>query len=308
MICRVYNKDLRENDVKSKADDALLGKVPNSQGYSRDEFECFLSLCDILDSPLILIAHMTDNQINKAIGILKDTRTILVRCSSSRTGRSGNSHFVEGNLFVLELGVSFLNENLSWSEIVGFFEGNFGDAQAIITGYVPYQLRKYFGHGRTELPVLSDLSILCQGFLAVHSNPRGEPEGVLEKDHKDVRDALVKMGWPELCQGNACREFLISALLDCSKNGRRERNSLRSCVADQVYWEPLVTTISNLVKQCGNAIQMIHDVEWVGLPGYADWGPVQLILERIGDSKLSDLNPGIIARAFVQLANRLGEV
>ena len=58
---------------------------------------------------------------------------------------------------------------------------------------------------RHPVPVslLISIAILCQGYLAMHADVKGLPEGVTEQDREDVDSALKKMQWQAFCTSNA---------------------------------------------------------------------------------------------------------
>jgi hypothetical protein len=166
---------------------------------------------------------------------------------------------------------------------------------------------KWEGHGRGQ-PNLAALAILCQGYLAVYADCTGEPEGVPDEDLDDVRVALKRMQWPDLCRGGNGRELLAEALLDDSTEGPMRRSELRSQVLCAGYWHPVANALREQNRSRDKAIEWVKSSEWDALTGQASWGDVKELFSAIWDFSTSNLSPGNVAKAFVQLANRLGTV
>lgn len=210
--------------------------------------------------------------------------------------------------------------------IKAFYRMSSQQAQAILDGQLercPDVLRSLFRR-QTYPYFLLALEVLCLGLLAAHSNSQGEPEFVLSKDKDDVREALAIMQWSQFCRDRIGRELLVDDLLcepeGCSKN----RKVLREKIMATDYWMPLLEAMTNATEKPGIRIQSICKDEWDSLaPTLKEnhkltddqkWELVEDLLSAVSTLNFSASNPieelkympGLAARAFIQLANRLG--
>jgi hypothetical protein len=95
---------------------------------------------------------------------------------------------------------------------------------AVVKGVVPQDLQPYVGAPASDL--LLALSVLCQGYLAVHGGPGGVLEGDVDpKSVQTLTVALRQMGWIEaLSSGRG----LAPHSLDNTEAGKAAREALRN--------------------------------------------------------------------------------
>ncbi len=261
-------------------------------------------MADLQKAP-IAIVHTQDEEAWESL--LKNSPKGSIRLRSSGGGILQPRHRVgENGVYEFYLQIQHDNPHFTCRDILLIFTElkKRGMAKAVAEGNCPCPLSKYFVKQATHN--LSVLLILCQGFIAVHANARGEPEDVPRADWTDVKMALTKMRWPELCSSGTGRELLVEELLDKSANGSIRRANLRKMACDPQFWTPLLEGMRSLGSNCDKVIHTICREEWDTLTGNEDWGPVRELLRFAWDSAGANPGPGNVARAFVPLANRLG--
>lgn len=147
---------------------------------------------------------------------------------------------------------------------------------------------------------LSTLSILCQGYLAMHAAPDGKPEGVSDRALRSVANALDKMGWCDLCKGGPGRELLVSELRDDNAESRNSRRQKRDDIReeDAFYWSPLADEAN---------LPQVVTTEWQTLMSNIEARPtdeIKWLVGRIGRKEAID-SPGRVAVAYIALAEAL---
>ena len=141
--------------------------------------------------------------------------------------------------------------------------------------------------------LLESLAILCQGYLAVHADPRtGLPwfpdeEDVDEKDNKAVAEALKKMEWTKI--GNC-----TGVLSDTIRNPETRENEQRNVRAAS-WWRSVVGE--------GDP-KLLVEQQWG--KSQVDFRPV-LDLAQVLREGSDPVNPGLVAAAYLKLAERLAE-
>ncbi len=144
--------------------------------------------------------------------------------------------------------------------------------------------------------LLSSISILCQGFLALYSTPSGEPEDVEDCDKLAVSDALSLMGWSDLLLRQKNTKIPISVI---GTPEQREARRIQVGSIDSAYWRALIDTTSNMT------LKETVELEWNNFSGSctelfgAKLGPVDRLLEALIGKQ--ELTPGVVARAYIEI-------
>ena len=155
-----------------------------------------------------------------------------------------------------------------WNEIIVGLSDQ-GVRDALVRGENPNGLKKYFDY--ISVDVLSALSILCQGYLAVHAEKHG--------DDSQVSRALNQMGWS-------------NNLMTNSSNAPADK------VSTSGWWMKAFDGTNNLNEKAKD--------EWGEQEG---WSEVEDLLEWITEEQKPRKGPKprrIVATAYSKLAKRLG--
>lgn len=177
-------------------------------------------------------------------------------------------------------------------------------AQGVVRGRISPELARFFPPHTVVLPTRS---LLCQGYLAVHSDANGLAEGVCAHDVADVCRALDTMGWPIAVQLSELRAQMHEALRDTSRRGPEKRQALREQGYDKAYWAPLAAVVSRI-----SSFAALKATEWDPLCGMSreeeqgGWVQVRRLLSLLKDPGTPGSEAGIVARAYVELAAKMG--
>lgn len=156
---------------------------------------------------------------------------------------------------------------------------------------------------------LSALALLCQGYLAVHSDSSGNPEDVIEQDKKDVAEALVKMEHQKIFCSEASRAMLVEPLRSGSSE---DRVPLRARARAKCFWKHLVVPPNGGAPSLVAYLEGVKTKEWSLLSGKRanghepDWDQVEGLLKLLQTAHTPGAEVGMVARAFIQLADKLG--
>jgi hypothetical protein len=163
-----------------------------------------------------------------------------------------------------------------WQEILkGISDLN--NLKALVAGRNPQGLRSFFVH---EEEWLAALSILCQGYLAVHSQSS-------ESREREMDIALKKIGWTE--------DFI-----------REQGNTLRLSNLGSKMGE--VCAVSWWLNVLGNSevLRVSLTKEWQAL----DDSPLPESLERLLAAMVNESqiqSPELIAEVYLAIADKLGD-
>lgn len=94
-------------------------------------------------------------------------------------------------------------------------------------------LEKPATKGESTKNILAALSILCQGYIAVHYDPVNKK---LDPGYESGEKALEQMRWAEVFSDSAVKNMLVKELLDDS-NPNESRKHLYPKVEDPDYWD-----------------------------------------------------------------------
>lgn len=190
-----------------------------------------------------------------------------------------------------------------------FYSMTHEDARSVYEGklqYISVRLRPLFQRQKSPY-TLSALSILCQGYLAVHANSAGQPEGILDEEYETVKLALKRMKWPDFCLSRRKQDLLCKSLSNHEPDGPGKRESLRKETHESGYWIAIKEVLNGQSDESINAITSIRRLEWDALTGEAEWTPVKTLLEAVFNNFPFSVDATVVANAFIQLANRLGD-
>ena len=301
MITHAFNKDCDPGD---KGSDELLKKMPEAaKCFCYTEFAASLEFDPAV--PVLYIGHLTDRQMNEVVHTLEERESIVIRCSTVGRSESEYGHSQRGSLCILELRPKFCTvRREDWESIVALVTRERDTPRQIVAGSVPRALRLFF-ENRTSREYLNALSILCQGYLAVHANPEsGEPDlpdqysGPTQRD--SARSALEKMGWKAKWLEDKGRDCLSGQMLD--KNGRLE---LQGQVRTRSWWANIFTGVDlkeELVKEWWDKNDPAKG------EGEAREGLV--LVENLADAIVAtngdEIEPKTVADAYAAIADCLG--
>jgi hypothetical protein len=203
---------------------------------------------------------------------------------------------------------------LSAGQLLAFLRMTTEEAQAVLDyrgDRLNFWLRSIFF---PTLPtLLPALSVLCQGYLAVHA--------------ADVGGALQgKATTQEVDSAFAKNEFFntqqpIAAALDRMQwNKLKERNALpilRDELSAQVkqvrnlqWWRKPFGALDgsgDFDGQTWTEVQNRLELEWNAAKGEPVSGDVRGLLQGIGDGNSAGVTPELVAKAYLQIAERLGD-
>jgi hypothetical protein len=203
----------------------------------------------------------------------------------------------EGGLYL-----NYTTAGGKWSsEVTGKYSGGYRELmQAFKSLDAPMSigtLAKELKVTKREPDVLSALSILCQGYLAVHAEKQNGEWGPPE-----IKPALEQMGWIDLLDGEG--ESGIAGQLK-NMSGKRDE------VNDPNWWGDTFDE-DDLTKKAKE--------EW-GEASTDDWKSVRNLLRRVEpadgeessssrrpltEEELATVNPATVKDAYCALAERLG--
>lgn len=148
---------------------------------------------------------------------------------------------------------------------------------------------------RVEPEILPALTILCQGYLAVHADPAdGAPDPRLTTDppaYNDVAAALARMGWTDMVRRKQPGVWMLRADLE-SPDARRR---LQDEVEQPAWWADILgPTAAPTAKR-----------EWSDGPADG-WPPVAALLDLVRADR--SVPPRVVAAAYLRLADRLGPI
>ncbi len=168
--------------------------------------------------------------------------------------------------------------------------------------YINVRLLPLFQRQKSSYTLFA-LSILCQGYLAVHANSAGQPEGILDEEYETVKLALERMKWPDFCLSRRKQDLLCKSLSNHEPDEPGKRESLRKETHESGYWIAIKEVLNGQSDESINAIML----EWDALTGEAEWTPVKTLLEAVFNNFPFSVDATVVANAFIQLANRLGD-
>lgn len=150
--------------------------------------------------------------------------------------------------------------------------------------------------------LLSSISILCQGYLAVHAGLGGQdvavelPEEEAE-DKSDVAEALKMMGWNALLKDAAA-----SALLSQDLTVPERRKELQRKVRNAEWWSGVLEISPGLSRR---SVATTKE-EWQAGPAPKGcrwgWAEVEALFGSIADGLV---RAGTVARAYMAVAAKL---
>jgi hypothetical protein len=163
-----------------------------------------------------------------------------------------------------------------WQEILQGIS-DLDNLKALVAGRNPQRLRSFFVH---EEEWLAALSILCQGYLAVHAQSRESREGKMGK-------ALKKMGWTE--------DFI-----------REQGNTLQLSSLGSKIGE--VRALNWWLNGLGSGEELrgLLTKEWQALDDSSMSEPLELLLAAmVNESQIQ--SPELVAEVYLAIADKLGD-
>ncbi|MCK4303287.1 MAG: hypothetical protein KAY24_03530 [Candidatus Eisenbacteria sp.] len=136
--------------------------------------------------------------------------------------------------------------------------------------------------------ILPALTILCQGYLAAHVDPRTAKLDIAQDQpaHELCDKALERMGWKTLIRNP---EVELPGMLG------RDRLGLQKTLLDPTWWK--IFGEDDPLK--------IAQQEW-GRQGNGPWQHVKALITQVVGGK-GDIKPEVVARAYLALAGKLGK-
>jgi hypothetical protein len=231
---------------------SMLGVEPNSHVT---DFQPELCEYDLV------IAHILEPDWKTLIDG-SDAGAVRLRVSTAGFPESKQPHRRADGVCIFHLVPSTLDlqeDHEAWNQII---EGLSDESTVsdLIAGEGPNQLASFFS--RKEPEILSALSILCQGYLAVHAEAYHEDEDSDEQEGswepEEISGALNQMGWTE--------DHLAR-----TANGQAEK-------ATQLdWWRSSFDDMENLIENAED--------EWGDAEG---WSAVKNLLEAITDEESNE--------------------
>ncbi|MCP4545546.1 MAG: hypothetical protein GY835_03635 [bacterium] len=232
---------------------------------------------ELLAEADIVIAHPDDTKESDWHRLVDGLRSgsVVVRVSSD--GRAGKlQRLTDRGAVELQLQTSYRDLTATGlSQIVEELKKP-GIGKSIVDGNCPPGLARYFSLQAVE--ALSILSILCQGYLGAQSC---YDDGSAEAAKGVVADALEMMGYLKMIE------------------------SQRDYVRSPHFWKPLQESLNSRSRPSAKR-------EWIILCGRkadgtkASWGPVKTLLDLLEKNGTPADDVEVVARAYLELAARLG--
>ena len=149
----------------------------------------------------IVIAHVSDEEWDSLIEDYSFLDNIRVRMTIGGDFRNKPSPKINKNdVYVFHLVLPALNVSAEdWKEILSGLSNSY-IVKALVRGENPMRLKRFFVHEVQEQ--LSALTILCEGYLAVHA----------ETEDNDIHSALQLMKWTEFRESERGQKVIQSDL------------------------------------------------------------------------------------------------
>jgi hypothetical protein len=163
----------------------------------------------------------------------------------------------------------------------------------------PAALRLLFGRPQTPCAVLSALSILCQGHLAVQAGQSGLVE--IPDPSGEIAQALKIMGWGEVLRSEEAKQCLDPRLTSSECAGR---NQLREEVSQPAFWNVFSKDQAHPSPYSARILEAALQ-EWKQAASCeGDLTPVRELIRRIQD--VGAIEPAsLVAKAYIELAKKL---
>lgn len=160
----------------------------------------------------------------------------------------------------------------------------------------PPVLRPLFERSPLNSEIFPALSVLCQGYLAVHAGPNGKPE--VEDEDKSIEKALLAMGWAKVFESDETTRGLDARLKALDVSGRI---AMRREVALPSFWN-VFDVSGNEVAKLRAAVLASARKEWGAAANESELKPVTDLIGLLGES-IAD--PALVARAYLALAKKM---
>jgi hypothetical protein len=276
--------------------DTILRQTLGTCGFS-----LVANIDDVVGATMAICHHPDDAKWAELIKASKPG-SIFVRTSS--VGRAGHPHYMDNGVIVLELQPSHDPERGGvtadqWKDIV-FEVLKDGVAARITHGDMPSWLTAYFCVVTKQASFLPALSILCQGYLAVHCGPDGRGGLVVEAEDaaKKVAAALQAMGWEKVLASDEIRRNLALELTEPESSARKP---LREKVSVPSFWNVFG-------EEAPEKLAAVAAAEWQNLSGVGafDKSCVAALVRSMLSPRSDKDFPGLVAGAYLELAKGLG--
>lgn len=204
--------------------------------------------------------------------------TLGVSILAASTAEKINKRYCQSKFEQLHF-LSFHRGGPPWFEMAFLSAIRTKDPEPLLAA-VAAQLHVLQVKSSEEIPRVQALSILCQGYLAVHSGPTGMPTFPRSEDgYAEVVDAFALMGWPDFMRRHAEKLAPVP-------------DSNQAAVCQSAWWRNGLSDDDILTGLRG---------EWGGV--HANWDHVRILIETIQSGRL--IGPAMVARAFLALAKRI---
>ena len=291
-----FNKDVKDDE---KLNCPFLTSFSKSNTFGEDKFNYFFELVRDSEEPVLAIVHLDGTSMEKCKHEWKNKNIVLINCSSN--GRIGHEHRSIKGLKILEMQPYDYEDfdRSKWEIIISSISTDLSIVDQIISGNVPDALEKFFG-APISVPILHAISILCQGYLVVHSDAEGKPEGDgLSGENVEIETALKNIFGP--CVSHDFRKFLPEPFADSTNEGRDAREVFRHKVREQSFWQPLTEGLVDRNKSSPLADISLVKREWEKLDFKGTWGKVEKLIKLLNEKKSPNDQIDVVAGAFNQL-------
>ena len=196
------------------------------------------------------IVHTRDEEAWNRLVLNSPAGSVRIRTSGGGT-LERRLRVTEGSVYEFYLKVKHDAQSFTAADLSYIFEelGNTDVVKAIANGNIPQQLLKYFGSQRIE--ILFALSILCQGYLAVHADATIKDFST-KHDWEIFNIALNTMKWGEFIESEIAQQVLKPALLGKDPKTRIQLKINSSLGGN--YWKPL--------RNIGEDLELKTNLEW----------------------------------------------
>lgn len=207
----------------------------------------------------LAIAHVYMKDWDRLIKEYSDPYSVRVRVSIGGFHGKPPPTISENDVYVFHLVPSTDSLNAEWQEILCGLSDK-ATVESLVRGENPGGLRRFFVH--EVQAYLAALTILCEGYLAVHSADIA--------CHADISPALKLMKWTEFRNSARGRKLIQPDLSDKMSNVRQPEWWLkvfeRESVHDEVRKEWADTTESELPATLNHLLEAICNGKAIPLP------------------------------------------
>ena len=238
-------------------------------------------LCEAneLNEYSIVVCHLSKEEVWEKILKNSPPNAVRVRVSSVGFHKTDNKplpRLRDNKVYELYLVLPAKElKQEQWQEILkGISEPK--NLEALVAGRNPQGLRYFFAH---EEEWLAAISILCQGYLAVHAQ---------SSEFREIRTALERIGWTEDFIKEQGETLGLSSL-----------TSKIEAVRAVKWWLNVLDTRENWQDSLSKEWQAIDGSP---LPEALE----QLLAAMVNESQIQ--SPKMVAEAYLAIANKLGDI